>query len=70
MDESAQKAQRMVGLGPFRNRDIEEHCANERDFDKVKMNMVREHLEKIYKYDEEEIKMRPRLQLKRRSTFI
>ena len=55
MEETAQKAQRMVGLGPLKKVDLERHMENERDFEAAKVAMVKEHLKQVYKYNQEEL---------------
>ena len=56
IEETLMKAQRMIGIGPFRRDVLNEHCENEDDFEKVKLNMIEEHLRKNYKYNNKEIK--------------
>ena len=45
----------MIGLGPFDREDLEESCEKEKNFEKVKLNMVKKHLKQINKYNSEEI---------------
>ena len=55
MEESVQKVQQMVGLGPI-NRDIyEENMKIEKDYEHAKVNMVRDYLAQVYKYNSEEL---------------
>ena len=55
IEETARKAQKMIGLGPFSKQELNEQCEKEDDYEKVKVNMVKNHLRKIYKYNTEEL---------------
>ena len=56
IEETLMKAQRMVGLGPFSRKDLENQCDIEEDFEKVKIAMIEKHLRQNYKYNSHEIK--------------
>ena len=55
IEETAKKAQKMIGLGPFSKKELNEQCEKEVNYEKVKVNMVKNHLRKIYKYNTEEL---------------
>ena len=55
-EETARKAQAMIGLGPINWDSYEKEIKKEKNYEKVKLNLVNEHLRKYYKYDEDEIK--------------
>ena len=55
MEESARKAQSMVGLGPINEDMFEHYIKAEKNYEKAKLKTVRQYLRLVYKYDEEEI---------------
>ena len=55
MEETARKAQFMVGLGPINKNDFNKHIEKEHNYNKAKLNIVNEHLRKVYKYDDREL---------------
>ena len=55
-EETASKAQMMVGLGPINYETYEREMKVEKDYEKNKKNLAKEHLRHYYKYNEEEIK--------------
>ena len=54
-EETARKAQSMVGLGPIDWNHYEKELKEENDYEKVKLNLAIKHLRKYYKYDDKEI---------------
>ena len=56
IEETLMKAQKMIGIGPFTRKELDDHCETEEDFEKVKLNMIEEHLRNNYKYNNREIK--------------
>ena len=54
-EETARKAQSMVGLGPIDWHSYEKELKEENNYEKVKLNLVTKHLRKHYKYDDNEI---------------
>ena len=56
MEETARKAQFMVGIGPIGEKCFNEHIEKEHDYEKAKINMVNSYLKTVYKYNEFERK--------------
>ena len=54
-EETAKKAQSMIGLGPINWEAYEKEMNEEKNYEKAKMNLATEHLRKYYKYDDNEI---------------
>ena len=54
-EETTRKAQRMVGLGPISDSDIERQMRKTRDYEEAKIWAVKEHLAVNYRYNQEEL---------------
>ena len=54
-EEIAEKAQRMVGIGPILDGDISKHMKDTKDYSKAKVWAIKEHLAINYKYNQEEL---------------
>ena len=54
-EEIAQKASHMIGLGPIDKKELLEELKNTKDFEKVKVEAVKNYLKRFFKYNKEEL---------------
>ena len=55
MEETARKAQFMIGLGPISEKCFNDNIETEQNYEKAKVNMIKQYLKTTYKYNDNEL---------------
>ena len=65
MEEIAERAKRMVGIGPIRDEEISSQMTGTKNYERAKVRAIKEHLMNNYRYNEEELENLNILETKR-----